>query len=106
MDGRYFPVTVLGGRLYVDGIGERGPWNTGRLPYQHEAAVELLMARVGHRKVRSAEELRAILRESESGLPAIRAWVHEGIEEAARQPGANTGGAVGGETLKNGWKEW
>ena len=84
MGTRYFPVTILGGRLYADGIGEHGPWVTERLPFQDEAAVELLVARVEHRKAMNFEELLAILRESESGLPASRVWVAEELEEITR----------------------
>jgi hypothetical protein len=84
MDGRFFPVTLLGGRVYVDGFSERGPWDTGRLAFQDEATVEILVTRAGHRKVRSAEELKAVLRESEESSFAVRAWIHEGLEDFAR----------------------
>jgi len=84
MDERYFPVTVLGSKLYADGIGEHGPWVTQRLAVQDAATVELLVARVGHRKIATAEELLAALRESKAGLPAIRVWISEGLEEFVR----------------------
>jgi hypothetical protein len=85
MGERYFPVTALGGRLYIDGISERGPWNTAGLRYQDEAMVELLATRVGHRKTLTAQELWKVVQESESGLASIRMWVREGLEEAARK---------------------
>ena len=85
MADRFFPTSVLGGRLYVDGFGERGPWDTKRLAFQDEATVEILVTRVGHRKVVIADELQAVLRESEAGLPAIRVWIIEGLEEFARR---------------------
>jgi hypothetical protein len=83
-DVRFFPTTVLGGKLYTDGIGEHGPWVTERLPFQDAATVELLVARVGHRKIVTAEELKAVLRESEESSFAVRAWIHEGLEDFAR----------------------
>ena len=72
MSDRWFPATVLGGRLYIDGFGERGPWDTKRLAFQDEVTVEILVTRVGHRRVRTSEELQEVLLESEEGLPAIR----------------------------------
>ncbi len=79
MGGRYFPVTMLGGKIYADGFGERGPWDTGRLAFQDEATVEVLVARVAHRKVVTAEELLAVLQETQKGLPPsgfglVRGW--------------------------------
>lgn len=82
MAERYFLVTALGGRLYIDGISAREPWDPRRLPYQEESVVEVLVGRVGQRKVETVEELRAILIESEKGLLAIRVWVAEGLGEA------------------------
>ncbi len=81
---RYFSTTLMGGILYADGIGERGPWDAKHLPYQDESVVEVLVARAGHRKVVTANELLEVLRESEAGLPAIRTWAIEGLEEFAR----------------------
>ncbi len=76
-------MSLLSGKLYVEGIGERGPWDTGRLPFQDESVVEVLVG-VGHRKATTVEELLAILRQTESGLPVIRTWVSEGLEGFAR----------------------
>lgn len=75
--------TLLGRRLYIDEMGTGGPWDPRRLPYQEESVVEVLVGKVGHRRVDSDAELQAILRESEKGLPAIRVWISEGPEEAA-----------------------
>ncbi len=52
MSDRFFPTTILRGRSYTDGIGERGPWDTSRLVFQDAATVELLVARVGHQKAK------------------------------------------------------
>jgi hypothetical protein len=79
MGDRYFPATALGGQLYIDASA------------QDEGVVDVLVARVGHKKVRTAEELEEVVRTSERGLPAIRVW----IDEAVRQVwGAETAGAL------------
>jgi hypothetical protein len=74
MGDRFFPVTAMGGRLYSDGTGV----------HYDEAVVDMLVERVGHSKVRTEAELLAVVRESARGLPAIRVWVHEGLEGVAR----------------------
>jgi hypothetical protein len=75
MGDRYFPTTAMGGRLYLDGTGV----------YYDKTVVDMLVERVGHSKVRTAEELLAAVKESERGLPASRVWVHEGLEGVARR---------------------
>ncbi len=64
MSDRYFPVTVMGGRAYLDG-GE-GP------AYCDETVVDMFVSRICHRKARTEAELLAVINESETGLPAIR----------------------------------
>jgi hypothetical protein len=85
MANRYFPATALGGLFYVDGLAKVGRWDAGRLPYEDEATAELLVTRVRHRKVHTIDELREVLRASERGLPAIRLWLHEELEEAVKR---------------------
>jgi hypothetical protein len=58
MGDRYFPGTAIGGRLYLDGSGV----------YYDEAVVDMLVERVGHRKVRTEVKLLAAAKESERGL--------------------------------------
>ncbi len=70
------------GGLYIDGIG--GRWNAGCLGYQEEGVVDLLVTRIKQRKIMTVEELKRVLRKSEGGLPAIRAWLIQGLEETAR----------------------
>jgi hypothetical protein len=77
-------VTLLNEKLYVDGFGERGPWDTESLAFQDESVVEVLVTRVGHLKVVTAEELLAVLRETQKSLPAVRVWTSEGLEGVAR----------------------
>jgi hypothetical protein len=72
---RYFPLTAMSGRLYGD----------GPLTYCDEAVVDMLVARVVHRKARTEAELLGVIKESERGLPAIRIWVHEALEGVVRR---------------------
>ncbi len=75
MSDRYFPVTAMGGRLYFDGTGV----------YYDETVVDMLVERVGHRKVRTGAELLGVVKESARGLPAARVWVQEGLDGVARR---------------------
>ena len=60
---RYLPATALGGRLYVEAVSSKGPCDDKRLPLQDEAVVDLLAnPRIGHRKVRTVEELAEVIR--------------------------------------------
>jgi hypothetical protein len=77
MSDRYFSVTVMAGRLYLD--------SRDGIAYCGAAVADMLTERIGHRKTRTEEELFAVVRESEQGLPAIRVWVHEGLEGVARR---------------------
>jgi hypothetical protein len=73
---RYFSATAMGGRLLVD----------ARLSFQDEAVVDLFAnLRFGHRKVRTTEELSEVIRVSERGLPAIRVWIHESLQDVVRR---------------------
>ncbi len=83
MSDRYFPVTVMGGRLYSDGAGA----------YWDEAVVDMLVERVGHRRARTEAELLEAVRESSRDLPALRVWVREGLEALARRLREETRGA-------------
>ncbi len=77
MSDRYFPATIMSGRVYLEG-GDG-------LAYCDEPLADMLVERVVHRKARTEAELLAIVKESERGLPAIRVWVHEGLEGVARR---------------------
>ncbi len=74
-----FPATDYAGRLYVHGVSER------RLVYWDEAQVDAIFNdRVGDRKARTPEELRAAVLVSRIGHPAITVWIAEAVEETAR----------------------
>lgn len=81
--GRYFSSTAQGQRLYVEGMGEHGDWDRGRLvSYSAEVASMLLKPYSQDRQVHTVEELRVAV--EESGLPAYRVWIQEGLVEASR----------------------
>jgi hypothetical protein len=77
MSDNYFPVTVMSGQLYFDGVEKPA--------YCDEAVADMLVGRIGHRKARTEAELLAVVTESQRGLPAIRLWAHESLEEVARR---------------------
>lgn len=68
----------------MDGVSWRAPWEPQRLVYWEEATVEMLVSKVVHQKAVTIDEVTAILRESARGLPAIRLWIAEGLEQAIR----------------------
>ncbi len=80
---RYFPATVMGGRLYPQGIGANGPWKSSRLAYQSEETVAVLLRPIiGEKKIRTPEELAESIRQS--SLPAVTVWIPENLENAAQ----------------------
>ncbi len=83
--GRFFSATAYAGRLYVQGILDRGPWDARALVYWTEDQVDaVLNPRVGDRKATTAPELQAALEASRLRHPAITVWIAAGLEEAAR----------------------
>ncbi len=82
---RYFPATILVGHLHVRGIPDRGPWNPARLEWDDEAFVDILLStRQADRKVRTREELEAIMTEPKR-VPSREVWMHESLVDDARQ---------------------
>jgi hypothetical protein len=73
MADHFFPATALGGKLYINDAP------------QDETVVDMLVARVGHKKVRTAVELGDVVKVSERGLPAVRLWIHERLLHTARR---------------------
>jgi hypothetical protein len=73
----------MGGRLYPQGIGERGLWESSRLAYQTEETIALLLRPIiGEKKIHTPEELAEAIRQS--SLPAVTVWIPESLENAAR----------------------
>lgn len=83
MGDRYFPATVMGGRLYLDVAGKTASLNAERPAYCDEAVADMLVARAGHRKARTWTDLDEAVKESGRGLPAVRIWILEGLWETA-----------------------
>jgi hypothetical protein len=83
---RYFPATILGGRLHVRGLPDWGPWNLSRLEWADEAFVDML---VGidpiYRKAGSREELEAVMKEPRGVSPTREVWIHESLVDEARR---------------------
>ncbi len=82
---RFFSATAWTGRLYVSTILDRGSWDSRSLVYWTEEQVDAIFnERIGDRKARTPQELRAAVLVSRIGHPAITVWIAEGLEEAAR----------------------
>lgn len=74
----------MSGRLYPQGIADRGPWDDRQLVYWPEEAVRIVLRQGIDRVASTAEDLEAVVRSSERGLPTINVWIQEGLEEQAR----------------------
>jgi hypothetical protein len=74
---RFFPITVMAGKLYLDGAEG--------LAYCDEPIADMFVERIGHGKSRTEADLISVVNESERGLPAIRIWGHEALEGIARR---------------------
>jgi hypothetical protein len=80
---RYFPVTLMGGRLYPRGISEWDEWNAAELHYLEERAVIL-----GPTDVRiddPSQILRVIDQYAAQPLPARTLWIREGLEDEVKR---------------------
>ena len=91
---RFFSATTMGGRLYVQGISDHGPWDPKQLFYVDESVVDMIANRgPNDRKVRTSDELHAAILLSERGLPTIKAWISEELESVVKKmwkdPGIN-----------------
>jgi len=80
---RYFTAVAYGGRLYVEGVLDRGRWEADRLIYRDEAQI-IFNPRVGDRKIHNPDELDLALTASRLGPPSLRLWIAEGLEDEAR----------------------
>jgi hypothetical protein len=82
---RFFPVTILGGRLHIRGIPEWLPWESSRLEFWPESDLDRIIPATGDRKVRTAEELQAVMQEPRGPAPTRKVWIYEGLEDEARR---------------------
>jgi len=65
---RYFPVTLMGGRLHVS-AGE-GPWDSALFDCWREDELDLILARGEYgEKVRTLEQLEGVLQAPAGSLP-------------------------------------
>ena len=83
---RYFPATILGGRLHVRGIPDWEPWDPARFEWADEEFVDMLLSKnPGDRKARTREELEAIMKELLTMAPTREVWMHESLMDEARR---------------------
>jgi hypothetical protein len=70
----------------VRGLPDRGQWDPGRLEWADEEFVDMF---VGvdpiHRKVRTREELDAVMKEPRGVSPTREVWIHESLVDQARR---------------------
>ncbi len=83
---RFFAATILGGRLHVRGIHDRGPWDPARLEWATEVEIDpCLVVAAGDRKIRTREELEAIVRAPTDPAPERFIWIRESLVDEARR---------------------
>lgn len=85
---RYFPATVMGGRLHAS-TGE-GPWDPSRFDWWREDELDLILAGGSYGvKVQTVVELETVLRapaRAPAGVaPTRRVWIHESLEGEVRR---------------------
>ncbi len=85
---RFFSATAMGGRLYVQGVSDRSPWNPKQLFYMDESVVDVISNQgTNDRKVQTSDELHAAILQSERGLPTVKVWISEELESVSRSYG-------------------
>src|ERR1700730_18023078 len=83
---RYFPATILVGHLHVRGIPDWGPWDPSRFEWADEEFVDMILTKmVGDHKVRTREELEAVMNEPFNVAPTREVWMHESLMDEARR---------------------
>ncbi len=82
----FIAATILAGRLHVRGIPPWGPWDKARLEYRVEREIEATLddAR-GDRKIRTAEELSAVMKTHANSTLSPVIWIHESLEDEVRR---------------------
>jgi hypothetical protein len=81
---RFFSATILGGRLDVRGIPDRGPWDSSRFEYYTESYISPgLVGAAGDRKVRTTDELEAAIMEPMTVASTRSIWIHESLVDEA-----------------------
>lgn len=81
---RFFPATMLGGKIYIEGISGRGHWDAQRLFFHEEAVADrMLVPGTGDRKAYTSQALDEAMRESKDRQSGFRIWIHEALAEVA-----------------------
>ena len=86
---RFFSATILGGRLHVRDIPDRGPSDSSHIEYFTESFIDPgLDGWAGDRKVGTTRELEAAIEEPMKVAPTRNVLIHESLEDegAARKP--------------------
>lgn len=74
----------MGGKIYPEGVGDRGAWIPKRLVYYPKSVVRIMSEPHFHDAlVTDARDLLRIVRDS--SLPAVKIWIHESLESVARE---------------------
>jgi hypothetical protein len=83
---QFLAATILAGRLHVRGIPPWGPWDKARLEYRSERDIEATLddAR-GDRKIRTAEELSAVMKTHANSTLSPVIWIHANLEDEVRR---------------------
>jgi hypothetical protein len=83
---RFFAATILAGHLHVRGIPDWGPWDPVRLEWKDEAFVDMILSEItGDRKVRTREQLEAVMNEPMGPAPTRYLRMHERLVDGARR---------------------
>lgn len=85
MGERYFSATVLGGKLYIQGVSDYGPWEPRIAFHSEKVADELTSIYPKSLKIRSEEELRETTITSRTEFGARSVWIPESLLDAARR---------------------
>ena len=95
LSGRFFAAAVVAGRLHVRGIPKRGPWDVSKLEWASESEIDpCLVAEAGDQKVRTIDELRAIIQWTSAEAATRFVWIHESLRNEVyclwEDPGARS----------------
>src|ERR1700730_10383073 len=83
---RFFSATILGGRLHVRDIPDRGPSDSSHIEYLTESYIDPgLDGWAGDRKVGTTKELEAAIEEPMKLAPTRNVLIHESLEDEARR---------------------
>jgi hypothetical protein len=78
-------VTTLAGRLHVWGIPDWLPWDSSRLDYWPESDLDRILPATSDRKIRTVEELEAVVDEPPGPSPTRKIWISESLEGDVRR---------------------